>query len=164
MQNISIYNLVDYIKENNNNNNNIMDAFLEKDNKFKIFNNISFFDNEYNFIIFESNNFVIKINLENIEELELSMIDPFSFEKGNIKTIDKKVFDINLSVGDFFGFIYEKKSYAFHYKRQILEIINNFGIECDSDLLHLNDKVNLKIEDVLSLMRDSYIRSLNIRK
>ena len=162
MQNVSIYNLINYIKENNNNN--ILEKFLEKEDRFKIFEEITFFDKEYNFVIFHNKNYIIKINLENTEKLELSMLDPFSMEKGKLKSIDSQKFDINLSVNDFFSFIYGKKSYAFYYKRQILEIVNSFGIECDSDLLHLNDEINLKVEDVLSLMRDSYIRSLSLKK
>jgi hypothetical protein len=166
MKNVSMYNLINYIKDNNNNNNNnnnLTESFLEKEEKFKIFNNISFIeDNGIDFIIFENKNFVIKVNLKNQENFELSMLDPFLVDKGIFKSIDNKNFNIYFSVEDFFSFIKNKNSNAFYFKRKILEVINDFGIECNNDLLDLNDEVKLKVEDILFLMRDTYVKSLKI--
>ena len=163
MREISIYNLINYIKENYSGVSNVRDLFLEKEKQFDIFENIFFIEDDFESIIFENKNFIIKINLKNKDNLEMVMLDPFLFEKGIYKSIDKKVLNINFSINHFFSFINNKKSIAFYYKRQILEIINDFGIECESDLINFNENVNLKLEDILFLMRDSYLKSLKIK-
>ncbi len=163
MKEISIYNLINYIKDNYNGVSNVKDLFLEKEKQFEIFENIFFIEEDPESIIFENKNFIIKINLKNKDNLEMLMLDPFLFEKGIYKSIDKKVWNINFSINHFFSFINNKKSIAFYYKRQILEIINDFGIECESDLINFNENVNLKLEDILFLMRDSYMKSLKIK-
>lgn len=163
MREISIYNLINYIKENYSGVSNVRDLFLEKEKQFDIFENIFFIEDDFESIIFENKNFIIKINLKNKDNLEMVMLDPFLFEKGIYKSIDKKVLNINFSINHFFSFINNKKSIAFYYKRQILEIINDFGIECESDLINFNENVNLKLEDILFLMRDSYMKSLKIK-
>lgn len=163
MREISIYNLINYIKDNYSGVSNVKDLFLEKEKQFDIFENIFFIEDDFESIIFENKNFIIKINLKNKDNLEMVMLDPFLFEKGIYKSIDKKVLNINFSINHFFSFIDNKKSIAFYYKRQILEIINDFGIECESDLINFNENVNLKLEDILFLMRDSYMKSLKIK-
>ena len=163
MKEISIYNLINYIKDNYNGVSNVKDLFLEKEKQFEIFENIFFIEEDPESIVFENKNFIIKINLKNKDNLEMVMLDPFLFEKGIYKSIDKKVLNINFSINHFFSFINNKKSIAFYYKRQILEIINDFGIECESDLINFNENVNLKLEDILFLMRDSYMKSLKIK-
>tara|TARA_Y100000588_G_scaffold41528_1_gene39629 strand:- start:10759 stop:11262 length:504 start_codon:yes stop_codon:yes gene_type:complete len=163
MREISIYNLINYIKDNYSGVSNVKDLFLEKEKQFDIFENIFFIEDDFESIIFENKNFIIKINLKNKDNLEMVMLDPFLFEKGIYKSIDKKVLNINFSINHFFSFINNKKSIAFYYKRQILEIINDFGIECESDLINFNENVNLKLEDILFLMRDSYMKSLKIK-
>jgi len=163
MREISIYNLINYIKDNYSGVSNVKDLFLEKEKQFNIFENIFFIEDDFESIIFENKNFIIKINLKNKDNLEMVMLDPFLFEKGIYKSIDKKVLNINFSINHFFSFINNKKSIAFYYKRQILEIINDFGIECESDLINFNENVNLKLEDILFLMRDSYMKSLKIK-
>ena len=147
MREISIYNLINYIKDNYSGVSNVKDLFLEKEKQFNIFENIFFIEDDFESIIFENKNFIIKINLKNKDNLEMVMLDPFLFEKGIYKSIDKKVLNINFSINHFFSFINNKKSIAFYYKRQILEIINDFGIECESDLINFNENVNLKLED-----------------
>lgn len=163
MRDISIYNLINYIKDNFNGESNVKDLFIEKDKNFDIFENIFFIEDDFESIVFENKNFIIKINLKNKDNLEILMLDPFLFEKGIYKGIDKKVLSINYSINHFFSFINNKKSIAFYYKRQILEIINDFGIECENDFINFNENINLKIEDVLFLMRDSYMKSLKIK-
>lgn len=165
MKKISIYNLINYIKDKHNYSemDNLRDLFLDKDKQFNIFDNIFFIKEDLNSIIFENKNFIMKINMKNKDNLEIIMLDPFLFEKGIHKSIDKKLLNIDFSVNYFFSFINNKKSIAFYYKRQILEIINDFGIECENDLINASDNVNLKIEDILFLMRDSYLKSLKIK-
>ena len=115
MREISIYNLINYIKDNYSGVSNVKDLFLEKEKQFNIFENIFFIEDDFESIIFENKNFIIKINLKNKDNLEMVMLDPFLFEKGIYKSIDKKVLNINFSINHFFSFINNKFSILIPY-------------------------------------------------
>lgn len=165
MKEVSIYNLINYIKDRYNYSemDNLRDLFLEKDKQFNIFDNIFFIKEDFNSIIFNNKSFIIKINLKNKDNLEIIMIDPFLFEKGIYKSIDKKLLNIDFSINNFFSFINNKQSIAFYYKKQILEVINDFGIGFEDDLINTSDSVNFKIEDILYLISESYLKSSKIK-
>ena len=47
--------------------------------------------------------------------------------------------------------------------QQILEVINDFGIGFEDDLINTSDSVNFKIEDILYLISESYLKSSKIK-
>jgi hypothetical protein len=140
-----------------NNNTDIKKEFINQNAMFGIFNFFSYF--EHHTIILENENFCILIKKDNLGSFEFYFIDPISFENELVEVLEQINYKFS-SIESFIDFIQNKNNPCFHYKQHLLNTMKEHGVIDNFDLIDLNDKLTLSIEDILSLMKDSYLKSL----
>lgn len=160
MNTSKFYDFLNHIFKNNNKEE-LKETFLNNNNNFDMFE-FSFYE-ENNLILLENKDFILSIKKDNTGQITISFVDPLLWENGIVKLLEN--IDIEFEDSEmFFNYIKSKNNPYFYYKRHLLGTIEEHGIVQDFDFVDFKDKLTLSIEDVICLMKDSYLKGLKNKK
>jgi hypothetical protein len=112
-------------------------------------------------LILENDSVTILLTLIDSKSFNVSFIDPFDWEDGIVKELACKV----LKENELLDFLEKKEHPMFLYKKHLIETMNNYGLDTEFDFVNTKEELTLSIEDIICMMKDSYVKGLrNIKK
>lgn len=145
----------------NSKTNNLTEILKEEYVELRHYHDIYLYDKKEGVLIIKNDNVVLCLTLIDLINIQVSFLDPFDWKNGICKEIGCKIFNESKLL----DFLDKKEDPMFLYKRNLLEAMENFGLDTDFDFINKKDKLTLSIEDIICIMKDSYMKGLqNIKK